>query len=200
MLKILVRGYLTRIIKLSTKLETIKQANLIVIDEMSMMTSIILCAIEECLKQFFQNVVNPFDFILVLLIGDLLQLPTICKHSYFDKEKCCKSCHIFTTLCWLNATHHHISSSMRHASDPIYLNFLNIIWCRQPIQIEIDNVLLDCMILEDEILSNINATTTNLCIHQIDVDNYNNLVLEKLFSNKIFDVALDTNASKFEHM
>jgi hypothetical protein len=75
MLKILVRRYLTRIIKLSTKLETIKQTNLIVIDEMSMMTSIILCAIEECLKQSFQNVVNPFDFILVLLIGDLLQLP-----------------------------------------------------------------------------------------------------------------------------
>jgi hypothetical protein len=49
------------------------------------------------------------------------------------------------------------------------------------------------MILEDEILSNINATTTILCIHQIDMDNYNNLVLEKLFSsNEIFDVTLDT--------
>jgi hypothetical protein len=57
------------------------------------------------------------------------------------------------------------------------------------------------MILEDEILSNINATTIIHCIHQIDVDNYNNLVLEKLFSsNEIFDVALDTNVSKFEHM
>ncbi len=70
---------------------------------------------------------------------------------------------------------------MRHASDPIYLNFLNIIWCRQPTQKKFDNVLLDCMILQDEILSNINATTTILCIHQIDMDNYNNLVLEKLF-------------------
>ncbi len=90
---------------------------------------------------------------------------------------------------------------MRHASDPIYLNFLNIIRCRKPIQIEIDNVLLDCMILEDEILSNTNATTIILCIHQKDVNNYNNLVLEKLFlSNEIFDVALDTNVSKFEHM
>jgi hypothetical protein len=50
------------------------------------------------------------------------------------------------------------------------------------------------MILEDEILSNINATTTILCIHQINVDNYNNLVLEKLFSsNEVYDVALDTN-------
>jgi hypothetical protein len=87
---------------------------------------------------------------------------------------------------------------MKHASDPIYLNFLNIIRCRKPIQIEIDNVLLDCMILEDEILSNTNATTI---IHQEDVNNYNNLVFEKLFlSNEIFDVALDTNVSKFQHM
>jgi hypothetical protein len=39
---------------------------------MSMMTSIVLCAIEQSLKQSFQNVVNPFDFILILLIGDLL--------------------------------------------------------------------------------------------------------------------------------
>jgi hypothetical protein len=57
------------------------------------------------------------------------------------------------------------------------------------------------MILEDEILSNINATTTILCINQINVDNYNNLILEKLFSsNEVFDVALDTNVFEFEHM
>jgi len=71
---------------------------------------------------------------------------------------------------------------------------------RQPTQIKFNNVLLDCMILEDEIFSNIKATTI-LCIHQINVDNYNNLVLEKLFSsNEIFDVPLDTNVFEFEHM
>ncbi len=33
------------------------------------------------------------------------------------------------------------------------------------------------------------------------MDNYNNVVLEKLFSsNEIFNVALDTKVSKFEHM
>jgi hypothetical protein len=90
---------------------------------------------------------------------------------------------------------------MRHASDPIYLNILNIIRCRQPTQIKIDNDLLDSMILEDEILSNINATTTILSIHRIDVDNYKNLVFEKLFSsNEIFYVALETNVFEFEHM
>ncbi len=69
------------------------------------------------------------------------------------------------------------------------------------IPIKFYNVLLDYMILKDEMFSNINAITLILCIHQIDVDNYNNLVLEKLFSsNEIFDVALDTNVSKLKHM
>ncbi len=31
--------------------------------------------------------------------------------------------------------------------------------------------------------------------------NYNNLIFQELFtSNEVFDVVLDTNASKFEHM
>jgi hypothetical protein len=47
----------------------LKQAYLIVIDEISMVTNIVLCAIEQRLKQYFQNDVNPFDSILILLIG-----------------------------------------------------------------------------------------------------------------------------------
>ncbi len=50
MFKISIRGYLTTIIEPSTTLETIKQVDLIVIDEMSMMTNIVLCVIEQCLK------------------------------------------------------------------------------------------------------------------------------------------------------
>ncbi len=42
---------------------------------------------------------------------------------------------------------------------------------------------------------------TILCTHFIDVESYNNLIFQKLFtSNEIFDVVLDTNAFKFEHM
>jgi hypothetical protein len=50
MFKIPIKGYLIIIIKPSTTLEIIKQADVIVIDEMSMMTSIVLCPIEQCLK------------------------------------------------------------------------------------------------------------------------------------------------------
>ncbi len=50
MFKIPIKGHLTTIIEPNTTLEIIKQANLIVIDEMSMMTSISLGVIEQCLK------------------------------------------------------------------------------------------------------------------------------------------------------
>ncbi len=70
----------------------------------------------------------------------------------------------------------------------IYI-FLNIIQCRQPIQIEINVVLLHCIISKDELLSNIDDKTTIFCTHHIDVETYNNLVLQKLFTwNKMFDV------------
>jgi hypothetical protein len=83
---------------------------------------------------------------------------------------------------------------MKHANDPIYLEFLNIIQCRQPSQIEINDVLLQCVISKDELLSNINDKTTILGTHHIDVENYYNLIFQKLFtSNEIFDVVLDMN-------
>jgi hypothetical protein len=127
--------------------------------------------------------------ILILLVDDISQLLIICTHSYFYAEKCCKNCHILTPPSWLHEIHHHFNSSTRHARHPIYLQFLNIIWYRQPIQIEIDVVLLHCIISKDELLSNKDDKTTNVFTHHIDVETYNNLVLQKLFTwNRMFDV------------
>jgi hypothetical protein len=38
------------------------------IDEMSMMINIVLCGIEQCLNQSFQNNTSLFYYILVLLV------------------------------------------------------------------------------------------------------------------------------------
>jgi uncharacterized protein YaaR (DUF327 family) len=46
MFKILIKGYLTTIIEPSLTLKTFKEVNLIVIDEIFMMISILLCTIE----------------------------------------------------------------------------------------------------------------------------------------------------------
>ncbi len=59
---------------------------------------------------------------------------------------------------------------MRHVSVLIYLQFLNIIQCRQSGQTEINDVVLQCVISEDELFSNIDDKTTILCTHRIDVE------------------------------
>jgi hypothetical protein len=51
-------------------LQTLKYTHVIIIDEMSMMTSTILCAIEQRLKQVQGNI-NPFANVLLLSISDL---------------------------------------------------------------------------------------------------------------------------------
>ncbi len=43
-------GYLFVLPQPSEVLETLKYAHVTIIDEMSMMTNVMLCAIEECLK------------------------------------------------------------------------------------------------------------------------------------------------------
>jgi len=91
-----------------------------IINEMSMMTSTMLCAIEQHLKQFNTN---PFTNVLVLLVGDLIQLPAICKHSLKKKELYCKNCHISIAPSWSNAMHHILTISIRHAYILVSFNF-----------------------------------------------------------------------------
>jgi nucleoside-triphosphatase THEP1 len=69
-------GYLSMLLELNEILETLKRAHVIIIDEISMMTNVMLYAIEQRLKQAHNNS-NPFEKMLVL-VGDTKQLPTIC--------------------------------------------------------------------------------------------------------------------------
>jgi len=65
--------------------------------------------------------------VFVLLVGDLVELSTICIH-YFKKVKLyCKICHISMAPCWSIATHHILTSSIRDTIDIVFLEFLNII-------------------------------------------------------------------------
>jgi len=78
--KIPIHGYLYVLPQPSNILQSLKYANVIIIDEMLMMTNTMFCAIEQWLKQAQDNK-NPFENVLLLLVGDLTQLLAICKHS-----------------------------------------------------------------------------------------------------------------------
>ncbi len=125
---ILVHGYLSILLKLNNVMEKLKIANVIIINEMSMMISNILCVVEQRLKQAVSVVeTSPFETKFVLLIGDLAQLPPICKHTLLQNDILCKSCHINYTPYWKMAQQHFLSILMCHALDPGYLQIFNII-------------------------------------------------------------------------
>jgi len=60
-------GNLSILSQPSQILETLKHAHVIIVDEMSMMTSVMLCANEQRLKQT-HNHSNPFTNMLLLLV------------------------------------------------------------------------------------------------------------------------------------
>jgi hypothetical protein len=91
-----------------------------------MMTNTMLCAIEQQLKQVQHNM-NPFVNVLLLLVGDVAQLLTICKHSLKKHELYYKLFHISMAPCWSNASHCILQTFMRHITDPSFLQFLNMI-------------------------------------------------------------------------
>jgi len=56
-----------------------------------MMTSDILCVMEQHLKQVMSIAkTSPFETKLVLLVGDLAHLPPICKHTLRQNDILCK--------------------------------------------------------------------------------------------------------------
>jgi hypothetical protein len=83
---------------------------------------------EQCLKQVnFIAKTSPFETKLILLIGDLAQLPPICKHALQQNDILRKCCHVKSTPCWKMAQHHFLSILMHHATNLEYLQLLNII-------------------------------------------------------------------------
>jgi hypothetical protein len=101
----------------------LKSTNVIIIDEMLMMTNNMLCIVEQCLKQAkrVENTFQSFQNKLILLVGDLAQLLAICKHTLQNNDILCKPYHIKSTPSWKITQHHILFISMRHATDLEYL-------------------------------------------------------------------------------
>jgi hypothetical protein len=85
--------YLSIVLETSVVIEIFKNAHVIIINKMSMMTSNMLSVVEQQLKQsmHLENI-SPFETKLVLIVGNLAQLPPIYKHTIRNNDILCKSC------------------------------------------------------------------------------------------------------------
>jgi ATP-dependent exoDNAse (exonuclease V) alpha subunit len=71
------KGYVRPLQELSVEFQILKEADIIIIDEMSMMTSTLLQSVETRLQQIENDTNEPYHSKLVILVGDHAQLPTI---------------------------------------------------------------------------------------------------------------------------
>lgn len=138
------------------------------------------------------TLLDPFSQKLILLFGDLAQLPPVCKH----RGNVCHRCNIASSAYISAGIQHNMTFSVRHASDPEFLQFLDTIRTRQPTEHEIRQVLSQCIIDNDEFLRTIDDSTTVICTHRDDVYRLNDIILRRAFSeNELIKVNLNTNAT-----
>ena len=121
----------------------------------------------------------------------------ICIHQSKFPDIICKACHITSTPSWAAAKQHKLQTSVRHSSDPLYLNFLNIIRHRPPTETKIEDTLNTCFIDNDMLSHYPNPTTTILYSHRKYVTTYNDCIFKAIFApTYIIPVTLDTNATE----
>jgi hypothetical protein len=125
--------------------ERLLNADVIVIDEYSMITSTMVNTLVYRLQKVCQCVnVNSLLTKCVILYGDPGQLPLVCsaRHIVPDHQVCVR-CHISSAYVWhLPCIHrHYLSVSYGHARDAVFLCFLQLIRQYKPTKHEVDCVL-----------------------------------------------------------
>jgi len=78
------KGYVRPLQKLSVEFQILKEVDIIIIDEMSMMTSTLSQSVETRLRKIENDTNEPYHYKLVILVGNHAQLPTICHCHLLD--------------------------------------------------------------------------------------------------------------------
>jgi hypothetical protein len=92
------KGYVRPLQELSVESQILKEANIIIIDGMSMMTSTLLQNIETRLRQIENDTNEPYHFKLIILVGDHAQLPTICHCQLSDTKNYYQKHYVYNAI------------------------------------------------------------------------------------------------------
>ena len=178
-----VNGFLTTFLPTHPRYAQLKDADVIIIDEISMMTAQTLRSVMYRIAQVLDSQ-NPSVYMnqkLIILVGDLCQLPPVCNHRLNSERDVCTTCHITSNPHWPVAEKHRLETSYRHANDPVFAAFLNRIRLHPVDQSAVDEVLADCYISREDVHGYIHPNTTILCSHCERTDEYNRMAMGKLF-------------------
>jgi ATP-dependent DNA helicase PIF1 len=175
-------------------------AQVLLVDEFSMLTSFISNLVLYRLCQVHNTVdVNEIlRKVKIIFVGDSLQLPAVC-HHVVDSDSVCNICRINMSTLWPLAARHLLTTVVRQANDPPYLDFLRIIRSRKPTQAEIDFALSECFCTPErvaEMLCSEGSTFQVLTSHLDLAAMYNDALLANSFPDQpIIEVPLHSKTT-----
>lgn len=111
----------------SERKQVLRNIDLLVIDEVSMLRADLLDAIDYRLKSVKNNFNRPFGGVQLLMIGDLFQLPPIVKEYEWEYLKnTYSSMHFFEARAWKKSSYVHIElDKIFRQRDEDFINILN---------------------------------------------------------------------------
>ena len=159
-----------------------------IIDELSMLSSVSFGIVMKRLCQVLQSP-HPEAVLsqtMIILCGDLYQLPPVCHHRT-NESSVCALCIICSSCWWARATHFNLSHSVRQAGDMPFVRFLGVARTATPSDELIREVFgpselvpSGCYINEQEALRLLTNTpgARVLCTHRKDCVTYNTHILD----------------------
>jgi hypothetical protein len=184
------------------------EADTIIIDEFSMMTSkmldIIVLRLQSVLK--LESIEQVLQAKKIILVGDPHQLPSVCtlpmhRKAREDNHNVCPYCRINTAGCWPYAEHCHLTTNIRHSKDAGLAGFLSRIQHNQHRtnsgikSHHIHDTFHRCTISQAQAIRSLTPDHTVLCSHHADVQTYNTAALNKFYTQRdIREISVHSNA------
>ncbi|MCO8059869.1 AAA family ATPase [Acinetobacter towneri] len=167
--------------------EHLENAQVLIIDEISMLHAKQLNLVNQVLK-YFKDSDDAFGGIQVIVAGDFFQLPPVGKNDEHNRDKFC-----FMSEAWVEAKFRVCYLTEQHRQGDDYLNdILNAIRAQS-----IDHQHIQA--LEHTRHQDIGDTFTRLYTHNMDVDNINFKHLNEIETeSKQFDAVCDGNEKLIE--
>lgn len=167
--------YLLTKIRNGKKASSIRNAKVLILDEVSMLHKKQIDLVDLILKEIRNNG-QPFGGIQVVLVGDGLQLPPIDKPNVSSEDK-----FFFMSNAWINGNFNicYLTEVIRQ-KDQLFVDILN----------SIRNQTIDGELIQPLLNTNANVLKHNpplrLCCHNIDVDRLNQVEIDKLTTPSYF--------------
>mmetsp|Transcript_25352 Transcript_25352/g.68870 ORF Transcript_25352/g.68870 Transcript_25352/m.68870 type:complete len:517 (-) Transcript_25352:372-1922(-) len=185
----------------------IRETDVFIVDEMSMLTQDHLFYVMMRIKAAngYKDMQELLEKKHIILTGDLFQLPPVCQHRIKvndDGSTVCKKCHLTSSVFWDQTVKFDIEGSVRHNADPTFAEFCNVIRKHVPTQTQIYSTLSACKkISKDEVAmhaaptagegANASDLSTVLCMHNDDVNKYNKATIKRLYGPSVFKIHVD---------